>query len=68
MLNLYHDLGTIIYFGGVANMEGSSLKNIVILDPQWLIDVFKRIVTVKPKVNQHVSTAIMCIMGHVHAT
>ena len=66
MLNLYHDLGTILYFGGDGNREEeNSLKDIVILDPQWLIEVFKCIVTVKPKVNQQVSITSMCFMGHM---
>ena len=66
MLNLYHDLGSIIYFGGDGNKkEENSLRDIVILDPQWLIDVFKCIVTVKPKVNQQVSITSMCFMGHM---
>ena len=46
MLNLYHDLGTIIHFWG--DKESESLRNIVILDPQWLIDVFRKVITVKP--------------------
>ncbi|XP_072048610.1 uncharacterized protein [Amphiura filiformis] len=41
MLGLYHDLGTIIWFE-----EDKTLRNTVILDPQWLIDVFKAVITV----------------------
>ncbi|XP_072051468.1 uncharacterized protein [Amphiura filiformis] len=47
MLGLYHDLGTIIWFG-----EDEILKNTVILDPQWLIDVFKAVITVLPNEKQ----------------
>ncbi|XP_072022457.1 cyclic GMP-binding protein C-like [Amphiura filiformis] len=47
MLNFYHDLGTIIYLGGDDNTN-SNLQDMVILDPQWLIDIFKRIITVLP--------------------
>ncbi|XP_072037085.1 uncharacterized protein [Amphiura filiformis] len=47
MLDFYHDLGTIIYFGGDDNTN-SDLQETVILDPQWLIDIFKRIITVLP--------------------
>ena len=45
MLTFYHDLGSIIYFGKLSN-ENSTLNNIVILDPQWLIDVFKKVITI----------------------
>ncbi|XP_070568954.1 death-associated protein kinase 1-like isoform X2 [Ptychodera flava] len=41
ILQFYHDLGDIIYF------NEPRLENLVILDPQWLIDVFKSIITVK---------------------
>jgi len=47
MLHLYHDLGTIIWFG-----EGGILRSTVILDPQWLIDVFKAVITVLPEEDQ----------------
>ncbi|XP_072030545.1 uncharacterized protein [Amphiura filiformis] len=47
MLHFYHDLGTIIYFGGNDN-NNRCLQEMVILDPQWLIDIFKRIITVLP--------------------
>ncbi|XP_072021508.1 probable serine/threonine-protein kinase pats1 [Amphiura filiformis] len=47
MLGLYHDLGTIIWFG-----EDKILKNTIILDPQWLIDVFKAVITVLPNEQQ----------------
>ncbi|XP_038061113.1 probable serine/threonine-protein kinase pats1 [Patiria miniata] len=45
MLKFYHDLGHIIYFGGDG--ESQALKDVVILKPQWLIDAFKKILTVK---------------------
>ncbi|XP_072036781.1 uncharacterized protein [Amphiura filiformis] len=47
MLGLYHDLGAIIWFG-----EDKILSNTVILDPQWLIDVFKAVITVLPDEKQ----------------
>ena len=43
VLQFYHDLGHIIYFGD----SGSDLSNLVVLDPHWLIDVFRRIITAK---------------------
>ncbi|XP_072031721.1 uncharacterized protein [Amphiura filiformis] len=51
MLHFYHDLGTIIYFGGNGNTN-KYLQDMVILDPQWLIDIFKRIITVLPRHQQ----------------
>ncbi|XP_077976934.1 uncharacterized protein LOC144432566 [Glandiceps talaboti] len=41
ILQFYHDLGDIIYF------NEPQLQDLVILDPQWLVDVFKSIITVK---------------------
>ena len=51
MLQFYHDLGTIIYFGGDHN-GNPHLQDMVILDPQWLIDIFKRVITVLPRQKQ----------------
>ena len=52
MLNLCHDLGAVIYFGDDRIRGDNSLSDIVILDPQWLIDVFKGVITVKPNADQ----------------
>ncbi|KAL3888930.1 hypothetical protein ACJMK2_001290, partial [Sinanodonta woodiana] len=38
-LNFQHDIGTILYF----NAEG--LKDMVVLDPQWMIDALKSLIT-----------------------
>ena len=46
MLQFYHDLGRIIYFGHLGR-DRSYLKDTVILNPQWLIDVFKEVITIK---------------------
>ncbi|NP_001161599.1 neuralized PATS1 [Saccoglossus kowalevskii] len=46
MLQFYHDLGVIIYYGGTGAMD-DSLQNTIVLKPQWLVDVFKRVITVK---------------------
>ena len=51
MLHFYHDLGVIIYFGGEDCTNGY-LQDMVILDPQWLINIFKRIITVLPDQQQ----------------
>ena len=45
MLNFYHDLGYIVYFGD-GDEHQSELRDIVILNPQWLIDVFKQVITI----------------------
>ena len=44
MLLFNHDLGRIIYFGNLCK-DKSYLKDIVILDPKWIIDVFKEVIT-----------------------
>ena len=43
LLNFLHDQRILIHFGDTAE-----LKKLVVLDPQWLIDVFKKVITVKP--------------------
>ncbi|XP_072036012.1 probable serine/threonine-protein kinase pats1 isoform X2 [Amphiura filiformis] len=47
LLHFYHELGHIIYFGGEEDGDHQGLRDIVILDPRWLIDVFRRVITVK---------------------
>ena len=42
MLNFLHEQRILVHFN-----ETPELDNMVILDPQWLIDVFKRVITVK---------------------
>ena len=43
MLNLLHDQRVLIHFD-----DTPELNKIVILDPQWLIDVFKKVITIPP--------------------
>ena len=43
LLNFLHDLRLLIHFD-----DTSELNDVVVLDPQWLIDVFKRVITVTP--------------------
>ena len=43
LLNFLHDQRILIHFS-----ESPELENIVILSPQWLIDIFKKVITVKP--------------------
>lgn len=46
VLEFYHDLGVIVYYGGAGRLD-LTLRNTVILQPQWLIDMFKRIITLQ---------------------
>ena len=43
MLNLLHDQRVLIHFD-----DTPELNKIVILDPQWLIDVFKEVINIPP--------------------
>ena len=43
LLNFLHDQRMLIHFD-----DSPELNNFVVLDPQWLIDVFKKVITVKP--------------------
>lgn len=55
MLQFYHDLGLVIYYGGSGALD-NLLRNTVILNPQWLIQLFKRVIAateVKDKVSSH---------------
>ena len=45
MLQFYHDLGVLMYHPNAT----SALRDRVILDPQWLIDVFKSVITALDK-------------------
>ena len=52
VLQFYHDVGTIIYFGSEKDTQRKALKDIVIYDPQWLIDIFRKVITVLPDTAQ----------------
>ena len=43
LMDYLHDLRSLIHF-----RDNADLNNLVVLDPQWLVDVFKRVITVKP--------------------
>ena len=43
LMNYLHDLRSLIHFD-----DSAELNKLVVLDPQWLIDVFKKVITVKP--------------------
>ena len=56
MLNFYHDLGVIVKHGQT-----------VVLQVQWLIDLFKQLITVPPfneavSVLDHSCTSIYCLL------
>jgi len=46
MLQFYHDLGVLIYYGGSGTVD-NLLRNTVILKPEWLIEMFSRILMAK---------------------
>lgn len=43
LLNFLHDLRIIIHFD-----DSPKMRNMVILDPQWLVNLFRKVITVKP--------------------
>jgi len=59
MLELYHDLGTIIYYGGGSSSNDNLLRNTVILSPQWLVDMLKHVVSPDWKPPDKVGTQFM---------
>ena len=46
LMNYLHDLRSLIHFD-----DSLELNKLVVLDPQWLIDVFKKVITVQPAYN-----------------
>ncbi|KAL3889179.1 hypothetical protein ACJMK2_001530 [Sinanodonta woodiana] len=46
-LNFQHDIGTILYF----NADG--LRENIVLNPQWMINVFRSLITAKTFIKQH---------------
>ena len=43
LMNYLHDLRSLLHYD-----DSEQLKKVVILDPQWLVDVFKKVITVRP--------------------
>ena len=43
LLNYLHDIKSLIHYEDTVQ-----LNKLVVLDPQWLVDVFKKVITVKP--------------------
>ena len=43
LMDYLHDLRSLIHFD-----DNADLNKLVVLDPQWLVDVFKTVITVKP--------------------
>lgn len=58
MLEFYHDLGVVVYFGGSGTMD-NLLRNTVMLQPQWLIEKFSRILKAK-QVDDKVHCYLIC--------
>ena len=54
MLEFYHDLGVIIYYDRGTESVDNLLRNTVILRPQWLIDMFNRVLTKSVQLNDKV--------------
>jgi len=46
LMNYLHDVRSLIHFD-----DSLELNKLVVLDPQWLIDVFKKVITVQPAYN-----------------
>ena len=46
MLQFYHDLGVLIYNPEPGALD-AALQNMIILRPQWLVDVFRKIMVFK---------------------
>jgi hypothetical protein len=40
-------VGTLVYFKGGTSRATGSLENWIVLNPQWLADVFKTLITFK---------------------
>ena len=43
LMNFLHDIRSLIHYEDTVQ-----LNKLVVLDPQWLVDVFKKVITVKP--------------------
>lgn len=43
LMNFLHDIRSLIHYEDTVR-----LNTLVVLDPQWLVDVFKKVITVKP--------------------
>lgn len=48
MVNFYHDLGLLIHYGSSGTID-NVLRNTVVLQPHWLVDMFRSVVLAKPK-------------------
>ncbi|XP_071941111.1 uncharacterized protein [Antedon mediterranea] len=52
MLHFHHDLGNIVYYGE-RDTPDCALNDIIIIIPQWLIFIFKLVITVKDPSKQY---------------
>ena len=55
LINFLHDLRILIHFD-----DSPELNNLVVLDPQWLIDVFKKVITVRPYLEEKTFVDLWC--------
>ncbi|CAL1533072.1 unnamed protein product [Lymnaea stagnalis] len=51
LLNFYHDLGMLIYYGSHRTTD-PILCNTVVLNPQWLVNMFKQVTAGRPQKNE----------------
>lgn len=51
MVNFYHDLGLLIHYGSSGTID-NVLRNTVVLQPHWLVDMFRSVVLAKPKTDK----------------
>jgi hypothetical protein len=60
VLEFYHDLGVIVYFGGAGRFD-VTLGKTIILHPQWFIDMFTRIINAQDGENEVRASCILWI-------
>ncbi|XP_056019782.1 uncharacterized protein LOC125669862 isoform X2 [Ostrea edulis] len=48
MVNFYHDLGLLIHYGSSGTID-NVLRNTVVLQPHWLVNMFRAVVLARPK-------------------
>ena len=63
MLEFYHDLGVIIYYDRGTQCVDNLLRNTVILQPQWLLEMFNRVLTKSSQVADKVRLLLQLNRG-----
>lgn len=54
LLQFYHDLGVIVYYGGAEHCD-PILRSTIILRPEWLVVMFTYVLFALPDPNKQVS-------------